>query len=191
MSSSSRANSVLVSRIGRSPRVTSRVPGSSRRSAKLSEASGGPAWSLLGAAQQRAQPGEQLFEVEGLDEVVVGSRVEARDAVGDRVARGENQDGYVVAVRAQSAAGLEATDARHHHVEHQRVGPLGAQPIERLTTVGSHVDVVAVEGQRAAQRLAHGPVVVDHEDAHPAILPRTSEPILRNRPSGPRRKVGR
>ena len=48
----------------------------------------------LGAAapQQRPQPRLQLAHVEGLHEVVVGARVEAVDAVVDRVARGEHQD---------------------------------------------------------------------------------------------------
>ena len=112
--------------------VTSRVPGSRRRSAKVSDASACPAVGRLGAAQQRAQPGQQLLEGERLDQVVVGAGVEAGHAVGDRVAGGEHQDRHVVAVGAQSPARLEAADPRHHHVEHERVGPLGAQPVERL-----------------------------------------------------------
>jgi GrpB-like predicted nucleotidyltransferase (UPF0157 family) len=44
-----------------------------------------------GAAQQRAQPGIQFAEVEGLDQVVVGAGVEALDAVLHGVARGEDQ----------------------------------------------------------------------------------------------------
>src|SRR4051795_1391150 len=48
------------------------------------------------AAQQRAQPGEQLLALERLDEVVVGARVEALDARLDRVARGQHEDRHVV-----------------------------------------------------------------------------------------------
>ena len=65
----------------------------------------------------------------------------------------------------------------HHHVEHGGVRPLRAQPVEPRPVRGD-IDLVAVEGQRAAQRLDR-PVVVDHEDAHATILPRTPEPFLR------------
>ena len=49
------------------------------------------------AAQQRAQPGQQLLERERLGEVVVGTRVEALDPVTHGVAGGEHEDGYAVA----------------------------------------------------------------------------------------------
>ena len=47
---------------------------------------------LVTAADQRAQPGEQLAEVERLDQVIVGAAVEPFDARLDRVARGQHQD---------------------------------------------------------------------------------------------------
>ena len=46
-----------------------------------------------GPSLQRAHAGEQLAEVERLDEVVVGARVEALDPVRRRVAGGEHQQG--------------------------------------------------------------------------------------------------
>ncbi len=42
---------------------------------------------------ESAQPGEQLGEREGLDQVVVGPGVQARDAILDGVAGREHEDG--------------------------------------------------------------------------------------------------
>ena len=87
--SSSSENSVRVSSIGWSPRRTSRVPGSSSRSAKRRAS---PA-SSLGPPQERAHAREELLERERLRHVVVGARVEPGDAVLDLDARGQHEDG--------------------------------------------------------------------------------------------------
>ena len=62
-------------------------------------------------------PREQLLERERLDDVVVGARVEAGDAVADGVARGQHQHRHPAAPRPQAAADDEPVDARHEHVE--------------------------------------------------------------------------
>src|SRR5919107_4220304 len=59
------------------------------------------------AAQERAQAREQLLALEGLDEVVVGARVEALDARLDCVARREHED-RDVALLAQVASDVDA-----------------------------------------------------------------------------------
>ena len=43
------------------------------------------------AAQQRADARRELVEIEGLDEVVVGARIEPGHPVGDRIARGDDE----------------------------------------------------------------------------------------------------
>ena len=75
-----------------------------------------------GAAQQGPQARLQLADIERLDEVVVGARVEPVDAVRDRVARGQHQDRDAIARPAQLAADLEPVDARHADIEHERIG---------------------------------------------------------------------
>ena len=138
-------------------------------------------------AEQRAQPGEQLLQRERLGEVVVGAGVEPLHPVADRVAGGEHQDRQVVARGAQRAGGLDAVEARHHHVDHEGVRGLPGDAGQRLGTVAGQRDGVAVELQGAAQRLAHRPVVVDDEDArglggrggHAPSLPLLPEPDLR------------
>ena len=41
-----------------------------------------------------------------------------------------------------------------------------AERVERLLAVGRQVDVVALERERAPQRLANRPLVIDHQDLH-------------------------
>ena len=152
-----------VSSIGRAPRWTSRVDGSSARSAKRSAP---PSSARPGAAQERAQARVQLAQGEGLDEVVVGARVEARDAVVDGVARGEQEHRHALARGPQPAGHLEPVDARHGDVEHHGVGPALGQRVERRAPVGGHLDVVALQAQRPVQGRPDGGFVVDDQDAH-------------------------
>ena len=159
----------------RSPRQTSRAPGSSRRSAK--RIGSGPA---IGPAQQRAQARLQLAQGERLDEVVVGAGVEALDAIVDRVARGEHQHGRPVTGLPQAPADLEPVEPRHRDVEDDRFGGRGGQPIEGFLAVGGEVDVVPVKRERTLQCCANGRLVVDNQDLHfLRIVPRVGFPVCR------------
>ena len=145
----------------RSPRHTSREAGIEREV--------GEAQALrrrLDAAQQRAQAGEQLAQREGLDQVVVGARVEAGHAVVDRVARGEHQHRRAVAGLAHAPADLEAVDVRHGDVEHDGIELLGRETVERLAAVLGERHVVALERQRALHGRSQRRLVVDHQDSH-------------------------
>ena len=68
------------------------------------------------------------------------------------------------------AADLEAVHVGHADVEHHDIGYGRRDLRERLLAVLGSVDVVAGEDQRAADRVAHRPVVVDHEDSHGQIV---------------------
>ena len=72
-------------------------------------------------AQQRADARGELVELERLHEVIVGAGVEARDAIGDRVARGQDQHGPRVAAPAHRAQHVEALLARQAEIEQQEV----------------------------------------------------------------------
>ena len=54
----------------------------------------------------------------------------------------------------------------HADVEHDGVGHRLRDGLDRLGAVLGALHVVAVEREHAAQRVAHGPIVVDHEDPH-------------------------
>src|SRR3954453_15119388 len=60
------------------------------------------------AADDRARAGEQLVEVEGLHQVIVGAAVQAGDAIGDRVARGDDENGQIVLGAAHALQHLQA-----------------------------------------------------------------------------------
>ena len=96
--------------------------------------------------QERPQARLQLAHVEGLDQVVVGAGVEAVDAIGDGVTRGEHQHRHAVAGAAQAATHLEAVHARHAHIEHDGVG-------ERRRDLGEAL-LAALGGQRPRSRPA-------------------------------------
>ncbi len=123
---------------------------------------------LLGerAAQDRAQAGEQLLELERLRQVVVGAGVEPLDPVADGVARGQHQDRDAVAAAAQPPGDVEAVEAGHHHVENERVGGARVDGRERGVAVGGELHLVAGDLERALQRFAHGAVVVYNEHEH-------------------------
>ncbi len=121
-----------------------------------------------GAPQPRAHACQQLLERERLDEVVVGARVEPADAIGDRVARCQDENRRAVAGGAQPAADLEPVDVRHQQVEHERVRRRHRHRVERGAAVGRERHLVAVEPQRPVDGVAHGGLVVGHEDPHRA-----------------------
>ena len=120
------------------------------------------------AAQQRADPRRELGQLERLDDVVVGARVEALDAIGDRVARGDDQHRPRVAAPAQRAQHVEAFLARQPEVEqHEVVDVLGERHFGGAA-VAHPVDREAVLPQTAADRLADHRVVFGEQQAHPA-----------------------
>ncbi len=68
------------------------------------------------APQRRANPRQQLFHAEGLDDVIIGPGVEREHLVVFRVAHGEHDDGHIGAV-PNFAAGFQPPDARHIDVQ--------------------------------------------------------------------------
>ncbi len=72
---------------------------------------------VLDAAQDRLDARGELARRERLRDVVVGAELEAGDAVGLLVARGQHQDRHL-RVRAHLPADLEAVDPRQADVEH-------------------------------------------------------------------------
>ena len=119
------------------------------------------------AAQQRPNAREQLLQRERLRHVVVGAGVEPVDAVLDLVARRQHQHREALPARAQAPADLEPVHAGHQHVEDHASGCCRRlQPVERLAPVGRELDLVALQLERSAERLANRALIVDYEDLH-------------------------
>ena len=73
----------------------------------------------------------------------------------------------VVTALAQAAAQGKAVGARHHHVEHRDVDPLGAQQSQRLVAVAGDRDLKSVALQVPAHDITDDGVVVgDHHARH-------------------------
>jgi hypothetical protein len=113
-----------------------------------------------------AQASDQFLERERLDEVVIRPGFEPGDAVGDGIARGQDQDRDAVPGRPQRATDLDAVASGHEHVEDDGVEGRAVDCLERLRPVVCELDVVAVRPQRAVERFANRIVVVDDEDVH-------------------------
>jgi hypothetical protein len=121
---------------------------------------------LEDAALEGADTGEQDGEGERLGYIVVGSRVEAFDDVGDGVASGEHQNRDVLLHVAEAAGDLNAIDARKHDVEENEVelGVVGQG--KGAETVVREAYGVIVFFEPAAEHLGHTPFVFDYEDSH-------------------------
>jgi hypothetical protein len=119
------------------------------------------------AAHERAQPGQQLAEVERLDQVVVGAGVQPLDAVLDRIAGGEHEDRRAHALVAQPAAGLEAVQPRQHHVEDDDVVRRGAGHPQRVLAADRDVGEQALLAQPLPDQGGQLHLVLD--DQHPHV----------------------
>jgi len=118
------------------------------------------------ASHQRAEASQQLGERERLGQVVVGAGVQTRDAIGDRVPRGEHQDGAPSPRFAQLPAHLEAVQVGQHQIQDDGVvGVLGPEPHGVLATAGD-IDRVALLFERALEQAGHLDLVLHHEHAH-------------------------
>ena len=87
------------------------------------------------AAGRRAHARGQLFEGEGLDEVVVRADLERVDAVVLGATRGDDDDRSADTLRPRLLDHPPAVDPRKHEIEHAHVGPLVAQPREARLAV--------------------------------------------------------
>ena len=118
------------------------------------------------AARKSAQASEKFGERERLREVIVDTRIEALDDIGDCVARGEHQDRYCAAVFSQAASHFDAVEARKHPIENDHVELIGLTEREAFLAVGSDADDVVLFGQAPFEEVRHGAVVFYDEDSH-------------------------
>ena len=125
-----------------------------------------PAGAQPRAPQQRPQPREQLVEGEGLHDVVVRAGVEARDPVGDRVPRGQHQDRRAVTARAHRRHTSRPSTPGIITSSTTASVPSSRQRRQGLFAVRGDRDLVALQAQRALQRVAHRGLVVDNQDLH-------------------------
>jgi hypothetical protein len=140
--------------------VTSRVDGSSVTFSTASAGSPGV------SSRHRADPRQQLVELERLDDVVVGALVEPGHAAGQRVAGGHHDHRGPVAAGAQRAQHLDAVALGQAEVEQDEVEPFARQRGVGGAAVAHPVDRVTGTAQRPAQAFTDHPVVFYEQQSH-------------------------
>ncbi|MNI45869.1 hypothetical protein D3C73_1003090 [compost metagenome] len=127
-------------------------------------------------AQQRAQGGQQHIRVDGVNQVGIGTGVQA----GDDVAGLDRGCGYVDnreqgggRFRAQFAHDVEATHVRQVDVEDQRVEGFAVDQGQAFTAGSGFEHDVAMSLQAPAQGVPGGDVVVDYQQTHVTFHRRT------------------
>ena len=99
----------------------------------------------VGVAQLHLHASQQLVEVEGLGQVIVGAQLQQRHLVGGGRARRHHDDGHV-------AAG--AHEAHHVLARHARQHEIGDHEVERLGAGKQQPPLAAREGLRASEPVA-------------------------------------
>jgi hypothetical protein len=117
-----------------------------------------------GTAERGADAGDELRHLEGLGDVVVGAGLEPDDDV-DRVGPGGEHHDRHRRGGADRPAHLEPVEAGQHHVEHDRVRPLGAEAGEALVAGRGGEHLEAGGGEAAGRELTDRRVVLDEQDA--------------------------
>ena len=123
-----------------------------------------------GAADEGAQPRDQLLGLEGLGKIIVGAGVQPGDLVRPAVARGEDEDGHGLALLAPAVEDGEAVYLGQAEVEDDGVVIFGGAEIMAVLAVGGEVDRVAGAFQRRAQLASEVGLVFDDQNAHPIPL---------------------
>ena len=78
-------------------------------------------------AQQRMQASGEFSQIEGFDQIVVGARLQARDAFGHRIAGGQNQHRQVDPAPAQALEKMQAIFVGQPQIENQQIEASTAQ----------------------------------------------------------------
>ena len=145
------------------------------------------------AAQHGAQPGFEFIHVKRLDQIVVRTKVQARHALLNLIARGENQHwrGRIGqashaepdALRPQASHDVAAIAVRQAQIEQNGIKTLGAERMPGRGHVLAHIHGIAALCEVGLQTSCNAFVIFNYQYSHkqdcptpggnPAILPNT------------------
>ncbi len=120
----------------------------------------------LMAAGQRLDPGAELGEGIGLDQVVVAAGLQARHAVVDLSQGREHQHRRAVAVAAQGLDHRQAVHARHHAVHHHDVEAILVGGLQAIGAVGGDLALVPGLAEAPGHGFGRLDVVFNDQNAH-------------------------
>ena len=114
-------------------------------------------------AQDRIDPQDQFFRLEGFGEIVVGAQRQPLDTVLGLAAGGEQQDGRIAPL-AHGFGQLEPVHARHHHIENQEIEGERVEGRQGLGGIRRRGDAEAAFLEVALEKGPDPVVIVDDEN---------------------------
>jgi len=115
-------------------------------------------------AQQRADARLEFADFEGLDQVVIGAGIQARQLVVQRVACGEHQQRRVApGLVAQLAADGDAVHSCQHHVCDDDVVGVRYGEVQSRDAIGRVIDGVAARLEVLGDHLGDVAVILDQQ----------------------------
>src|SRR6516162_6501881 len=107
---------------------------------------------------------DQFLEIEGLRHVVVGSELQPGQLVLAIGARCQHDDGNPSALSPHSAE-FEATLARQHKVEQDKIRPEGTRCLEGAVAIGDDLDLKPLEGEIVPEHTRKSGIVFNYQDS--------------------------
>ena len=120
-------------------------------------------------AQQGPEPRQQFLALEWLDQVVVGTGIEALDARLHGVASGEHQNRDVVGL-AQRLRHLDPVESRKPEIEDHQIRQERVGQIQRAHPVAGDLDLVALHSERPLEHMCDRDVIFDDQHAGRALV---------------------
>ena len=117
-----------------------------------------------GASKQRPQAGDQLGERKRLRQVVVAAGAEARQPVGERITRRQEQHRRLDPLRPDRLADVTPVGIGQPDVDDEHVGGVARHSIEQLSSRPDAVSREALFAEPADDHRAKLEIVLDDQD---------------------------
>jgi hypothetical protein len=118
-----------------------------------------------GAANQSSKTGEDLFDAEGLGNVVVGAAVDALNFFVPAPSRCQNQHGREDTGLPPAPQQCESVDFGQSEIEHYGIILLGVGKEVGLLSIGGAIDCITGSAQRSCQLAGQQYFVLDNQNA--------------------------
>ena len=124
---------------------------------------------FLAAAQHYLDPRQKLYDLEGLDDIILRAHAQPLHAVVHGIARGDEYNRC--AAWADVLHQLEAAVFRQHHVEQHKIEDFLFKYVRRLRAVIDAVAAVPGLCKAQAHKLGYRLFVLHDEDSYHALTP--------------------
>jgi hypothetical protein len=122
------------------------------------------------ASQQGAQPGQELVELERLDQVVIRTGIKALDPIAQGIASGKHQRRHLKVVESHRSDHLDPGLLGHAPVDDCRGVVVQAQQVEGVSGVLGGVDYVPILAEAPDEQVTDQSLVLGHQEAHRSII---------------------